>query len=404
LKDGFDVHDYKRRMELAVIKLKENKRVDVDNRIKIFRFRDYAETQGIGLPRRIRYLQNLTKLAAMLGKTEFEKASKDDIERIMLEHGRLDLAEETKALFRVMTKRFYRWLKDPDDEEYPPEVRWIKTTLKNNHKLLPEEILTEQEVMELVKAAEWSRDRAFVAMLYDLGGRAGELLTLQRRNISFDEHGAVALLEGKTGQRRERLILSVPFLSQWLNEHPDTRPEAPLWIHSRQGCHEDGITPMDYYSARRLLQRLRDKTTIKKRVNPQAFRHARATHLANILTEAQMKEYFGWTQGSKMPGRYVHLSGRDVDAALLRAHGLEKKPDQEKPKLTVVKCVRCNLENSTIHSFCSRCGMPLDMKAALELEGARKRADDIMTRLIEDPEVQAVMKRRLKATSKSETT
>jgi site-specific recombinase XerD len=400
LKDGFDVHDYKRRMELAVIKLKENKQVDVNNRIKIFRFLDYAETQGIGLPRRIRYLQNLTKLAAILRKTEFQKASKDDIERIMLEHGRLNLAEETKALFRVMTKRFYRWLKDPDDEEYPPEVRWIKTTLKNNHKLLPEEILTEQEVMDLIKAAEWSRDRAFVAMLYDLGGRAGELLTLQRRNISFDQHGAVALLEGKTGQRRERLILSVPFIPQWLNEHPDTRPEAPLWIHSKQGCHEDGITPMDYYSARRLLQRLRARTAIKKRVNPQAFRHARATHLASILTEAQMKEYFGWTQGSKMPGRYVHLSGRDVDSALLRAHGLEKKPEDEKPKLSVVKCVRCDTQNSTINSFCARCGMPLDMKAALELEGARKKADDLMSTLLEDPQVQVFLKRRLKAASK----
>jgi hypothetical protein len=41
LKDGFDVHDYKRRMELAVIKLKENKRVDVHNRVKIFRFLDF---------------------------------------------------------------------------------------------------------------------------------------------------------------------------------------------------------------------------------------------------------------------------------------------------------------------------------------------------------------------------
>jgi hypothetical protein len=60
LKDGFDVHDYERRMELAVIKLKENKRVDPHNRIKIFRFLDYAETQDLSLPRRIRYLQNLT--------------------------------------------------------------------------------------------------------------------------------------------------------------------------------------------------------------------------------------------------------------------------------------------------------------------------------------------------------
>ena len=130
-------------------------------------------------------------------------------------------------------------------------------------------------------------------------------------------------------------------------------------------------------------------------MNPHAFRHARATHLANLLTEAQLKEMFGWTQDSKVAARYVHLSGRDVDTPLLRAHGLEKKPEEEKPRLTVVKCVRCGLENSTIHSFCSRCGMPLDLKAALELEGARRKADDLMSRLLEDPEVQRVMKKKL---------
>jgi integrase len=400
LKDGFDhIHDYKHRMELAVARLKANKKVSLNNRIKIFRFLDYLETQQIALPRRIRYIVDLTTFASML-PVDFEKVTRVDMEALILKHGRLQLADSTKSNFKVMVKRFYKWLKDPDDEEYPPEVKWIKATLKNNHKILPEELLTEEEVGALVKAAEWSRDKAFVSMLYDFGGRPGEILSLQRKNISFDQQGAVVVVDGKTGQRRERLILSVPFVAEWLNQHPSKNSDAPLWIHSTQGCHQDGIVPMDYFAARKMLQRLGAKAKIKKRVNPYAFRHSRATNLAVHLTEAQMKEMFGWTQDSKMAARYVHLSGRDVDAALLRAHGLEKKPDQEKPKLTVVKCVRCNLENSTIHSFCSRCGMPLDMKAALELEGARKRADDIMTRLIEDPEVQAVMRRRLKATSK----
>jgi ribosomal protein L37E len=141
---------------------------------------------------------------------------------------------------------------------------------------------------------------------------------------------------------------------------------------------------MDYYSARRLLQRLEAKTKIEKRVNPQAFRHARATHLASILTEAQMKEYFGWTQGSRMPGRYVHLSGRDLDGTLLRAHGLQPRTEEEAPKLTVVKCVRCGLQNSTIHKLCSRCGMPLDLKTALEMKENSARESDEERRKMRD--------------------
>jgi hypothetical protein len=35
-----------------------------------------------------------------------------------------------------------------------------------------------------------------------------------------------------------------------------------------------------------------------------------------------MKEYFGWVQSSDMASVYVHLSGRDVDSALLKLHGM----------------------------------------------------------------------------------
>ncbi|WP_340819137.1 hypothetical protein [Methanolobus sp. WCC4] len=35
-----------------------------------------------------------------------------------------------------------------------------------------------------------------------------------------------------------------------------------------------------------------------------------------------MNAYFGWVQGSDMPAVYVHLSGRDVDDAVLKANGV----------------------------------------------------------------------------------
>ena len=401
MKKGFDVHNYKRRMELAVGKLKSNRNVNLHNRYKIFRFIEYLETRNTSIARRIRYVQNMTKCAALL-KIDFEKATRRNIEALILADEREELSDETKVLFKTMVKRFYKWLRDPDDEEYPLEVKWIKTTGKNNHNLLPEDLLTEAEITALIKAAAWSRDRAFVALTYDTGGRIGEVLSLQRKNIQFDKHGATALLEGKTGQRRERLILSVPFLAEWLNEHPDKAPDAPLWIHSKQGSHHDGIAPVDYYSARRILQRLKVKAGVAKSVNPHAFRHARATFLANHLTEAQLKQMFGWTQSSKMAARYVHLSGRDVDESLLRAHGLQPKQEQEKPKLTIIKCARCQVENSSVNKFCSRCGMPLDVATALELEEARKKPHDYMDRLFEDSEFVEMMQRKIKELAEKE--
>jgi integrase len=372
MKKGFDIHNFNHRMENALAGLRENQKVSLHNRLKILEFLDYLETQGIGLPRRIRYVLQVGKFAAML-PMDFEKATRKDIEALLLKYGRLELEDETKSAFKIMLKRFYRWLKDPEDQQYPPEVSWIKTSVKNSRRILPEEILNEKEVEALIRAAESPRDKAFVSMLFDLGSRPGEFLSLQRKNIAFDKLGGFVLVEGKMGQRRQRLIISVPFLAKWLEEHPDKNPEASLWVHERQGCHEDGIVSLDYYSARKLLQRLKKKTGIQKPVNPYSFRHARATFLANSLTEAQLRQVFGWTQASKMPGRYVHLSGRDVDTALLRVHGLLNGVEEEKSKLSVVKCVRCEQQNSTIQRLCTRCGMPLDLKAALESEDMKEK-------------------------------
>ena len=78
------------------------------------------------------------------------------------------------------------------------------------------------------------------------------------------------------------------------------------------------------------LKKIAKKAKIKKRIHPHLFRHSRCTYMANYLTEAQMNLYFGWIQGSDMPSVYVHLSGRDVDDAVLKANGITAKEETAK--------------------------------------------------------------------------
>jgi hypothetical protein len=40
-----------------------------------------------------------------------------------------------------------------------------------------------------------------------------------------------------------------------------------------------------------------------------------------------MKEHLGWVQGSNMPQIYVHLSGKQIDNAILKIHGIIKEED-----------------------------------------------------------------------------
>lgn len=259
---------------------------------------------------------------------------------------------------------------------------------------MPEALLTEEELKKLVEAAENQRDRALILTHYESGCRIGETLTLKILNVTFDKYGAVLIVDGKTGPRRVRIIAAAPALASWISMHPLREdPNAPLWIGvGTVGRHE----PLSYDGVRAMLRRLAKKTGLNKRVYSHLLRHTRATELANHLTEAQMKELLGWVPGSDMPSTYVHLSGRDVDGALLKAHGLTLDQEQKvKMALTLTKCPRCGKDSSPEAQFCPSCGMFLELKAAVKLREERTKADRIMDMLIKDEEVRKLLARKI---------
>jgi integrase/ribosomal protein L40E len=324
----------------------------------------------------------------------FEKASKKDIQKFVAAIEQRNYAEWTKHGYKVALKKFYKWLSD--SETYPEQVSWIKATVKNNHKLLPEELLTEDDVKKLATTADNARDRAFIMTLYESGFRIGEILGLQIKHVSFDNNGAqITIPTGKTGMRRVRIIASAPLLSDWIQVHPRRDdPSGPLWIGI--GTLGRG-QPIDYEAARMMLIRVAERAGIRKAVNPHTFRHSRASYLASKLTEAQLKEMFGWTQSSEMAAVYVHMSGRDVDKALLKIHGLVgEETIEEEEKLKVVKCPRCGDKNSPIAKFCHKCAAPLDVRTMIEIDQARNEADALMNRLLEDPDVKGLLEKKIR--------
>ena len=56
-------------------------------------------------------------------------------------------------------------------------------------------------------------DKALIAMLYEGGFRISELGTMTLKDVSFDRYGVLAMVNGKTGMRRERLIWSMPYVA-----------------------------------------------------------------------------------------------------------------------------------------------------------------------------------------------
>ena len=135
--------------------------------------------------------------------------------------------------------------------------------------------------------------------------------------MTFDEYGTVLRVDGKTGERRVRIVRSTAYLREWLKASSKKGREDFVWISLNSYK-----TPIKHRVVTKILEDSAESVGIKKHVHPHLLRHSRATHLANKLTEQQLKVYFGWTGGSHMAAVYVHLSGRDIDKAILEVSGV----------------------------------------------------------------------------------
>ena len=347
-------------------------------------------SEGLSLARVEKYVEKLRRMGEMLGK-DFDAATKPDVEELVAKIEGGDYSPWTKHDYKVTLKRFYKWLKG-EDKEYPEEVKWIRTTLKAKDELLPEELLTEEEVMRLVDACSSLRDKAFIITLYESGARIGEVGSMRIRDVSFDESYARLMLRGKTGSRRVPVVAATPYLQAWIQNHPLRQdPDAPLWVNLGT---VNRFEAMSYPALAKILRVAAKKAGLSKKVHPHKLRHSRATFLASRLTEAQMNQVFGWKQGSDMPSIYVHLSGRDLDDAILGVYGLKRREEGE-PRLKPKVCPRCEAPNAYDARFCMRCGLALDVKAAQQIEEARAKADNLMNRLMEDPEFREFLRRKL---------
>lgn len=363
----------------AIEKIKNNENIIPENRKLILDFQRYLEVNDYSENRQYKYLITLPKLAKQLNKP-FDKATKGDIEKLILWlKKRRNINDTTKLHYKILLKRFYKWM---GNGEYPECVKFITTTEKNNNKKLPKSMLIKKDINKLIVAANSPRDRAFISMLWETGARIDELLKLKVGDLEDHKYGMKVVVKGKTGERRLVLIQSVPHINVWLKSHPTRDKGASLWTNISTKNHGEAI---EYRAILKMLNLTAGKARIKKPVHPHNFRHSRATYMANHFTEAQMCEWFGWVQGSKVPGRYVHLSGRDIDNAYARMHGIKHEEEEEETETEFIKCPRCEYENASTFRFCGRCGMALDLQAALEAEDRDKQLGMNLAEVLNDP-------------------
>ena len=389
-----EIHEFEKIFTTTLKRLNESTDIDPKDKNEINDFINHLLAKNLSKGRVIKYTTHLIVLARLAitsaGKS-LGNLDRKDIESMVAKINSADYSPYTNHDYKIVLRKYFQWLKgyNEDEHQFPEEVRWIKPAYKKLG-LLPEALITEEELRKLAEAAENLRDRALILVHYDGGLRIGETLSLNRRHVTFDKHGALLIVDGKTGTRRVRIIASVPALAEWMSVHPcRDDPDSALWV----GIGTTGRNkPLLYNGARMMLKRLVKKAGLNKRVYTHLMRHSRATELANHLTESQMDSFLGWVQGSKRTATYVHLSGRDVDNALLEMNGIKPDENERKPlALRLVKCPRCGKDIGSNAQYCPSCGMLLDQKTAMLYEEERTRADEIMDKLMQDEEVKSIM-------------
>jgi len=344
-----------------------------ENNLKLIKkFDRVLVNESLSNARRSKILGTILSLSRML-KKNWDETSKEDIEQLVYDFNKKFSKEgqetNTTSDHKKILKNFYRWIKfDSRDQKSvgdPAETIWIRTK-KPKENLTADMLITEAEKNSLLKACgESLRDRAFVHTFSDLGCRPGEILSRQIKHVKFDDKGAIIVVDGKTGPRPVRVIECVPDLAAYVDKHPNNSdPEAPLWIAMDEKKFGEFWS---YHAMRKRLQRICDVAQIHKKIWPNLFRHTGATKTGMFLTESLQKKRYGWSSGSKMPGRYEHMMNSDVEEAMLKHYGISSTKENDlvsKPKI----CKICDLPNSYDAKLCSKCGKPLNLKIGIEKE------------------------------------
>ena len=179
-------------------------------------------------------LTTLVYLSRFHSNKSFKQMTKDDVLSFLNSIRKSEDEDplhgwvSTYSLNLVLLTRFFKWLYYPD---LSAKVRLKPScidlpTLKRKEKSIykPSDMWSQEDDLLFLKYCPSKRDRCYHAISRDSSCRPHELLKMRIKDIVFktagDRQYAEVLVNGKTGQRQIPLINSIPYLKDWLADHP----------------------------------------------------------------------------------------------------------------------------------------------------------------------------------------
>src|SRR5437899_8241660 len=139
---------------------------------------------------------------------------------------------------RVVLFRFFKWQYYPNVPN-PDKRNELSNSLRKPDCIMdipqlkrkeiscykPSDLWSQQDDLLFLKWVTNKRDRCYHTMARDLSARPYEILNLKIKDIVFkttadNKQYAEVLVNGKTGTRHIPLIQSIPYIKDWLSDHP----------------------------------------------------------------------------------------------------------------------------------------------------------------------------------------
>lgn len=254
-----------------------------------------------------------------------------------------------------------------DAEGKPSSIEWIPTGYHGTYDPTPdpaEMLRFEEDIKPMMDACYNARDKALIALAFDLGPRSGELQSLTIGSLTDHDYGLQVTLNGKTGRRSPVLVPSVPHVNQWLAAHPGGAADDPLWSK---------ITSTESISGtmiRKALREAADRADVTRPVTPTNFRKSSASYLASEgVSQAHLEAHHGWSRGSKVASRYISVFGEAAEREIARAHGVDVSADEPDPTAPL-ECPRCSRKTPRDEPTCVWCGQAMSQS---QLETVREQ-------------------------------
>jgi len=164
-------------------------------------------------------------------------------------------------------------------------------------------VLSEEEVLAILKATENLKHKCILATIYSAGLRRSELINLRKEDVFFDRK--LVFIRGAKGKKDRTSILAdslIVILHKYL---PEYKPN--YWLFEGVNRNQYSAT-----SIAKVLQRAAKKAGIEKRITPHMLRHSFATHLLEHGVDIRYIQTILGHGSSKTTEIYTHVSKKSL--------------------------------------------------------------------------------------------